>query len=210
MRQIPRLLDPAFPIVISGPSGVGKTVLCRRLVDAVPWTCLSVSATTRPPRPRERAGESYHFHDRDRFLEEREAGGLAEWAEVHGHLYGTPCETLERKLREGVSVVLNIDVQGGLKIRRLYPDALLVFVLPPSAEVLEERLRLRATDATGEIQRRLETAERELLFLPEYDYVVVNADLETASEDLIAIVRAERARVARRLPSSEKPGAERP
>jgi guanylate kinase len=204
MDPIPRLPAPAFPVVVSGPSGVGKTVLCRRLFDALPWTTPSISATTRPPRPGERDGQSYFFYDRKRFEAERTAGHLAEWAEVHGNLYGTPRDWLDQKLREGLSVVLNIDVQGGLSLRRLYPESLLVFVLPPSMTMLEKRLRERGTDSEEEICHRLRTAERELLCLPLYDSVVVNEGLEEAAVDLTAIVRGERARVARRLPKGER------
>jgi guanylate kinase len=199
MDPVPSLRAPAFPIVVSGPSGVGKTVLCRRLCEALPWTALSISATTRPMRAGEREGESYFFYDRERFLRERDAGGLAEWAEVHGHLYGTPRAWLDRKLREGRSVVLNIDVQGGLALRRSYRESVLVFVLPPSLGVLAERLENRGTDRAEEIRRRVETAVREMAELPEYHYAVVNEVLEEAVGELIAIARAERARVARRL-----------
>lgn len=200
MDLIPRLIDPAFPIVVSGPSGVGKTVLCRRMVETLPWTILSISATTRPPRKEEQEGESYLFYGEERFATERNGHSLAEWAEVHGYLYGTPRAWLDQKLREGLCVVLNIDVQGGLNLRQAYPEALLVFVLPPSMEVLEQRLRRRGTDSAESIELRLRTAARELRCLPLYDAVLVNQDLERAAEDLIAIARGERARVSRRLP----------
>lgn len=199
MESLPRLLDPSFPIVVSGPSGVGKTELCRGLVTRVSWTRRSISATTRPPRPGEREGESYFFQDRERFEAERDAGRMAEWAEVHGQLYGTPRSFLDSELAGGRSVVLNIDVQGGLQIRRAYPGSVLVFLLPPSWEVLEQRLRKRATDSAEQLQRRLERARREAAVLPEYDYVVINGILETAVDELVTIVRGERARVWRRL-----------
>lgn len=206
MESLPRLLDPSFPIVVSGPSGVGKTVLCRGLVSSVPWTTRSVSATTREPRAGESEGESYFFLDRKRFEAEIEAGRMAEWAEVHGHLYGTPRSFLESQLKAGRSVVLNIDVQGGLQIRRAYPGAVLIFLLPPSWEVLEQRLRNRATDRDDQMRRRLERARREAAVLPEYDYVVINGVLERAVDELVTIVNAERARVWRRL-GHPHPGA---
>jgi len=198
---LPPLQEPVFPIVVSGPSGAGKTVLCRRLVRALPWTVRAVTATTRPPRRNERQGVSYFFYDEKSFQEERERGGLAEWAEVHGHFYGTPRAWLEQKLREGLCVVLNIDVQGGLVLRRAFPEAVLVFVLPPSLEALEERLSRRATDPPEEIARRMRAALQELDSLPRYDYVVVNRTLPAAATELVSIVRAERVRVDRRLPA---------
>jgi guanylate kinase len=196
-----RLSEPAFPIVVSGPSGVGKTVLCRRLIDALPRLARSISATTRPIRPGETDGESYIFWSEARFREEQAGDGLAEWALVHGHHYGTPRSWLDARLAAGVSPVLNIDVQGAAQMRRVYPSSLLVFILPPSMKELEKRLRGRETDAHDEIRRRLETAKVEIGRLPEYDHVVVNDRLEAAVDDLVAVVRGERARVSRRLPA---------
>jgi guanylate kinase len=198
---------PAFPVVVSGPSGVGKTVLCRRLCAALPRVVRSISATTRPPRVDERDGESYFFWSEDRFRTERDRGGLAEWAEVHGRLYGTPRSWLDERLVAGESAVLNIDVQGGFQVRAVYPLALLVFLLPPSWEALEARLRGRGTDAEEEIQRRLRNAQREIQVLPRYDMVIVNDRLDEAATDLIAVVRAERARVARRIAGDWTPPA---
>ncbi|MEZ4655298.1 MAG: guanylate kinase [Candidatus Eisenbacteria bacterium] len=201
MDSLPTLHEPSFPIVVSGPSGVGKTVLCRGLVARASWTCRSISATTREPRPGEVDGESYFFRSRGAFEEERASGRMAEWAEVHGELYGTPRSFLERELDAQRSVVLNIDVQGGLQIRQVYPESVLIFLLPPTWEVLEERLRNRATDGEEQMRRRLDRARREAAVLPEYDYVVVNDVLETAIDELVTIVSAERARVWRRLGS---------
>jgi guanylate kinase len=194
-----RLAEPAFPIVVSGPSGVGKTVLCRRLLDSLPHLVRSVSATTRRIRPGEQDGASYYFWDEKRFAQERDGGALLEWALVHGHHYGTPRVSLEERLAAGLSVVLNIDVQGAAQIRRSDPRALLIFVLPPSMAELARRLRGRETDDEDEIRRRLRTAAGEVARLPEYDALVVNDSLEMATEDLISIVRAERLRVARRV-----------
>jgi guanylate kinase len=210
MDSLPKLLEPSFPIVVSGPSGVGKTVLCRGLVARATWTRRSISATTREPRGGEIDGESYFFRSRTAFEAERDAGGLAEWAEVHGQLYGTPRSFLERELSVGRSVVLNIDVQGGLRIRTLYPQAVLIFLLPPSWEVLERRLRARATDSDTEMERRLERARREAAVLPEYDYVVINDELEQAVDELVTIVTSERARVWRRLGRPAGPDREAP
>ncbi len=196
---------PAFPVVVSGPSGVGKTVLCRRLCESLPRVVRSISATTRPPRMDERDGESYFFWSEARFRAGVTRGELAEWAEVHGHLYGTPRTWLDGRLAEGQSAVLNIDVQGGLQVRSAYPAALLVFLLPPSWGTLEARLRGRGTDSEEEIERRLLNAEREIEMLPRYDAVVVNDRLDEAAADLIAVVRAERLRVARRVESGWEP-----
>ncbi len=207
MEWTPQLRTPAFPIVVSGPSGAGKTVLCAKVSTALPWTALSVSATTRPPRDGERDGESYCFHSAETFEAERRAGRLVEWAEVHGHFYGTPRARLDQKLREGFSVVLNIDVQGGLHLRKAYPESLLVFVLPPSLAVLEQRLIRRGADSREEIERRLRRAAEEIEMLPQYDSVIVNEVLEDAASELISVVRAERTRVSRRLPAPGSAGA---
>jgi guanylate kinase len=196
---------PAFPVVVSGPSGVGKTVLCRRLCESLPRVVRSISATTRLPRVDERDGESYFFWSEKRFRAEADSGGLAEWAEVHGRLYGTPRPWLDGRLVAGESPVLNIDVQGGLQVRTVYPAALLVFLLPPSWASLEARLRGRGTDAEAEIQRRLRNAEREIEVLPRYDAVIVNDRLDEATLDLVSIVRAERLRTSRRMAAGWEP-----
>jgi guanylate kinase len=202
---------PAFPVVVSGPSGVGKTVLCRRLCESLPRMVRSISATTRPPRINERDGQSYFFWTETRFRAEIDRGELAEWAEVHGRLYGTPRSWLDERLAAGESAVLNIDVQGGLQVRTMYPSALLIFVLPPSWGVLEARLRGRGTDTEEEIHRRLRNAEREIRVLPRYDAVIVNDRLDEAAIDLVSVVRAERARASRRIaPGWEPPPRREP
>lgn len=200
MGCVPDLITAAFPLVVSGPSGVGKTVLCETLIQRFSWMVRSTSATTRAPREDESDGESYFFYSRERFESERAKGAMVEWAEVHGHLYGTPKLFLEEKLASGFCVVLNIDVQGGLSIRRHYPEAVLVFLVPPSMEALAARLRARQTDTEERVSRRLDQAQHEMAMLPQYDYVVLNDDLERAQADLVAVSLAERARVARRLP----------
>lgn len=199
MSAIPRLLTAAFPFVVSGPSGVGKTELCAALLERLEASARSISATTRPRRPGEVDGESYFFYGSEQFAREREGTGMAEWAEVHGHLYGTPKVWLDAQLARGTTVVLNIDVQGGMKIRARYPEAVLVFLLPPSIEELERRLRGRQTDREEDIQRRLNRALNEMQMLDQYDYAVVNADRAAAVEELLSIARAERARISRCL-----------
>lgn len=188
---------PAFPVVVSGPSGVGKTVLVQRLLALDPTLTNSVSATSRPIRPGEVDGVHYQFYPPARFRELIDQGGLLEWAQVHDHFYGTPRAPLEAHLARGVGVVLNIDVQGGRQLRLARSDALLIFLVPPSLAVLEERLRRRKTDDEATIARRIANAAGELDAAAGYDYLVVNEDVDAAAEELWAIVRAERRRLAR-------------
>jgi guanylate kinase len=183
----------AFPIVVSGPSGAGKTTLVRALVKGVPMLRRSVSVTTRPPRKGEIDGDAYFFVDRPEF-ERLKRDQLVEWAEVHGYLYGTPRGFVETTLGKGLDVVLSIDVNGGRQVKKCFPDAVMVFILPPSFEVLEQRIRRRAADLAKDIKTRLENAREELRALPEYEYVVVNDELGDAIVVLGAIVASERSR----------------
>jgi guanylate kinase len=207
-------LHPGLLLALSAPSGTGKTTLARRLVHEVQGAEFSVSITTRERRGAERDGVDYHFVDERTFLKKIQGGDLLEWAEVHGHFYGTPRGPAERALVEGGVVVFDIDVQGGRSIQRLYPEAVLVFVLPPSLQELERRLRLRGTDGADTIRRRMLTARAEIeQGLAAYDYVVVNDDVDRALEDLKAILVAERCRRGRvrlaglRLPLPRKSAA---
>ena len=180
--------------VVSAPSGTGKTTAVDALVARVPGLERSRSYTSRPPRPAERDGVDYHFVDRDRFEAMRGAGEFLEWAEVFGHLYGTRTVDTRRRLDAGRSLVLVIDVQGARQVRAIEPGAVGVFLLPPSPAALEGRLRGRAGDrlTEPEIRRRLSVARREVRHVAEYDYVVVNDDLEDCVERLQCIVEAER------------------
>jgi guanylate kinase len=181
---------------VSAPSGTGKTTLVEKLVGLTPGVEISRSYTSRPVRSGEHDGADYHFVSRERFVQMREAGEFLEWAEVFGDLYGTGAADTERHLAAGSDLILVIDVQGARKLRASGVQAATVFVLPPSFEVLEQRLRGRSKDSEARIRRRLEVAREEVHAFPEYDYLVVNDDLDGAVARLRAIVLAERARLA--------------
>jgi guanylate kinase len=183
--------------IISAPSGAGKTTLVKKLLKLFPDIALSVSCTTRAPRPGEMAGRDYHFVGQKKFAGLRSRRGFAEWARVHGFFYGTPRAPLERRVANGRDVLLDIDVQGARKIKRQYPDAVSIFVLPPSRRELEHRLARRGTDRKETIRKRLQNARREMREIMRYDYVVENRELRRAVEDAKSIVSAERMRVSR-------------
>lgn len=178
--------------MVSAPSGTGKTTAVDALVARVSGLDRSRSYTSRPPRRGEKDGVDYHFVDRRRFEAMRAAGEFLEWAEVFGHLYGTRALDTRRRLAAGRSLVLVIDVQGARQVRGLDPAAVGIFLLPPSAAVLEDRLRRRGRLDEPEIRRRLSVARREVQHVAEYDYVVVNDDLEDCIDGLRCIVGAER------------------
>jgi len=186
-------------IVISAPSGAGKTTLCRELLKTHPEIRRSVSVTTRVPRPGEISGTDYYFISKDQFWKIVENKELAEWALVHENYYGTPQKFLEETIKQGEDVILTIDVQGGSQLRKKYPQGVFIFVLPPSWEKLEDRLRGRKADSEEIINRRLQNAREEIQHLQEYDYVVVNADLSQAVKELESIIIAERCRVKRKI-----------
>lgn len=183
-----------FPVVIAAPSGAGKTSIARALVERNPDVVFSISATTRPARAYERHGRDYYFVDDREFDRMIEAGELVEWAVVHGHRYGTPAAGIAAALQRGETVVLDIDVQGARQIRRAFPDAVLVFILPPSGAELGRRLAGRGSEAGPERIRRLENARRELPAAAEFDYIIENDDLGRAVCALEAILVAERHR----------------
>jgi len=188
-----------IPIVVAAPSGAGKTTVCRRLVEADPRLVFSVSHTTRPRRSGETRGVDYHFVPHAEFEKLAAAGAFLEWAEYSGNLYGTSWAAIETPLARGRDVLLEIEVQGARQVRERLPEAVLVFLLPPSLGALEERLRTRGTDGPGEIERRLAIARREIATLDLFDYAVVNEELETAVARLGEVVAAERAGTAHAL-----------
>ena len=183
--------------VVSAPSGAGKTTLCREARLRVPDLAYSVSCTTRAPRPGEVDGSDFRFISREAFVAMQNRGELAEWATVHGNLYGTPARPLEAALQNGRDVLLDIDTQGATQLRRRYPEAVLVFVVAPSMAELEQRLRERRSDADQDIARRLARARDEIALWEHYDYLIVNRDVKEAMDQLMAIIQAERCRTTR-------------
>lgn len=183
--------------IVSAPSGAGKTTLVERLVAQTPHLRMSRSYTSRPPRDGEADGVDYNFVSRERFEAMVAVGEFLEWADVFGNLYGTSAADTERILASGSDLVLVIDVQGARRVRRRGIETTAVFVMPPSFEVLERRLRGRSKDANAAIARRLDVARQEVAAFAEYDYVVLNDELTAAVDRLRSIVVAERARVAR-------------
>jgi len=178
--------------VITAPSGAGKTSLIRALVEDEPGLKLSTSYTTRKPRPGERDGREYHFVDEPAFLAMQERGEFLESAQVHGHRYGTSKKTIRDTLEQGQDLILEIDWQGARQVRALYPDCVGIFILPPSVEELERRLRDRGQDAESVIQRRLANAQAEIAHAGEFKYAIINKDFTTARQELARIVRSER------------------
>jgi guanylate kinase len=184
-------------LVVSAPSGAGKTTLCRRLLQALPGLVFSVSHTTRPPRSLEKPGVDYHFVTREEFETRRRSGEFLEWAVVGGELYGTSGQEVEEILGEGHDVLLDLDTQGAMAVRRLRPEAVLIFILPPGPEALRARLVARGSESEESLERRLRLAAAEVARAGEYDYQVINDDLDAAFDRLRSIVVATRCRTSR-------------
>lgn len=187
---------PGTLFIVTAPSGAGKTTLVRGLLERDRQVQLSISYTTRAPRPGEQDGREYHFVDVPTFRALRDRGEFLEWAEVHGNYYGTSRVWLKEQLAAGRDTLLEIDWQGAQQVRKVFPDAVGVFVLPPSLEELENRLRGRGTDSDEVISRRLLGARGEMRHVGEFDYVIINNELHEALDDLVAVVRAARLRYA--------------
>jgi guanylate kinase len=183
--------------VVSAPSGAGKTTLCKELVSAIPGLHHSVSWTTRKPRPGESHGQEYFFVEEPQFQEMVARNEFAEWARVYGHLYGTPRMALTEMMEKGLDVLLEIDVQGALQMKKKFPDGVYVYIMPPSIEALRIRLMQRGSDTADEIQRRLQKAREEVWSYREYYYIVRNEDMKQALKELEAIVLAERTKTQR-------------
>lgn len=188
--------DKGLLIVISGPSGAGKGTICKALVEKGDYF-VSVSATTRNPRAGEVDGKSYYFLKKEDFIKKIESGDFLEHAEVHGNLYGTPKSSVLEKLDEGKDVILEIDIQGALKVKETYPDGVFIFILPPSMEELKKRLIGRGSETPESLLTRFNTAFKEINYISKYNYAVVNDEVNVAVEKIEGILLAERCRVDR-------------
>lgn len=196
-------MDGFLHLIVTSPSGAGKTTMVRALLESFPQLVQSVSNTTRAPRPGEVDGRDYHFVEPSRFEEMIAEGDLCEWAEVHGHRYGTSMSRVRLARETHRGVVFVIDVQGARQVKAAIPDAVAVFVLPPSWEALEHRLRGRGTEREEVIQRRLRNAREEVAHYGLFDYLIINDDLATAIDELRGIARATVAQRSRRAQRAE-------
>jgi guanylate kinase len=182
--------------IISAPSGSGKTTLCELLVKRMPRLARSVSLTTRLPRRGEKNGKDYVFVTEKKFREKIKRGSLLEWARNFGYYYGTPKDKVRKLLIGGKDVILAIDVKGAMKVKKLYPNSIFIFILPPSMEELKKRLKKRRANDGAEIRTRIETAKKEISYLPMYDYSVINDSIKHAMAELGCIIKAERRKIA--------------
>ncbi len=181
-------------VVVSAPSGTGKTTLCKEVIKQLPNLSFSVSHTTREPRQGEKHGENYFFVPEEKFKQKVEEGEIAEWTEIYGNFYGTAKETIEREFDRGIDLIFDIDERGGRQLSDVFPDVVTVLILPPSMEILKKRLVDRGTNKEEDINRRLKRAEEEIKGMSWYSYVIVNDDIEKAVLQLKGIITAERCR----------------
>ncbi|MEA2066051.1 MAG: guanylate kinase [Thermotogota bacterium] len=186
-----------IPFIITGPSGVGKTSIIKKVLEKFEDFTFSVSYTTRPKRKGEKEGTDYYFVSDEKFKEMVKTGELLEWAEVHGYMYGTSSSFVKGKVENGISVILDIDVQGGLNVLKKIDDIVSIFISPPSFEVLKERLIKRGTEKNEDISRRLSDAKWELSHLSDFHYVVVNKSIQQASKSIESIIIAEQLKTDR-------------
>ena len=194
------MTQEGLPIIISAPSGAGKTTICQALKKRSPDLNFSISHTTRPPRDNEQDGLDYHFISKDTFNTMTDNGEFLEWAEIHDHKYGTARKNIEDTLQKGMNLVLELDVQGVEALRTLKYQGVYIFVLPPSLEELEKRLRGRGTELDKQIKQRLETGKKEIAKSHLYDYAVTNVDVEESVDTILSIIRAEKKRMSRYQP----------
>jgi guanylate kinase len=186
-------------VVLSAPSGAGKTTICRELLKRHSNIQMSISATTRPRAQGERQGRDYFFLSKKEFETKIKEGWFVEWARVYDHYYGTPVEQVEKKLAQKKVVLFDIDIQGGQSIKKSYPDAVTIFILPPSVSALKQRLRSRSRDSTVEIDKRLSHALKEIEMRTKYDYTVVNKDIDRAVSQVETILEAESLKTSRNI-----------
>ena len=190
-------MERGLLIVVSGASGTGKGTVCKKILDDMPQVAYSISATTRPARPGEVDGREYYFLSRDEFMAWIDGGKFLEFAEVYGNFYGTPLNKIEERLNRGEDILLEIDVQGALNVKRKCPDGVYIFLLPPSLNELKRRIEGRGTETPESLQRRLANAVAEIKIGREYTYVVVNDSDERAAAQIESIIAAEKCRVER-------------